>query len=365
MRRLSPSLFVTLLLFLILCFFTETEYRAQGPSPPRNVRIVREGPGGLEDDIVARWNAPSDGNVEFYSIRHSEKPSDSPTWGDWSGYTTQSGRSSTIASVSSIAEGEKRDFQVEVAAYYNGSYSDDVRATRRNVGRTARRRRGSKSKDNEIGADTPPAPTPIPVKTCELLSDADSGIVVSSPGGGLERGTQCQQLDAAGIGIASIIEAGFSNAVDVWGNVREAQVCFEDASGSLLFLDAAAAPRTITPLQSISVEGMICAVINRPGSVVLIPSTTAESTTAESTTAESTTTVQVPIQAVQLENCKVTMNYILNLRDAPAGPKVLAWIPYLVRLDVSARTDEWFFVEWLGISGWVLAEFVYAQGNCG
>ncbi len=303
----------------------------------------------------------------FIPLHYREKPSDSPTWGDWSGSTTHSGRSSTIASVSSIAEGEKRDFQVDVAAYINGSYGEDVRATLRNVGRTARRRRGSKSDEDAILAE---APTPISVKTCELLSDADSGIVVLSPGGGLERGTQCQQLDAAGIGIASIIEAGFSNAVDVWGNVREAQVCFEDASGSLLFLDAAAAPRTITPLQSTSVEGMICTVIDRPGSVVLIPSTTAESTTAESTTAESTTaesttTVQVPIQAVQLESCKVTMNYILNLRDAPAGPNVLDWIPYLARLDASARTDEWFYVEWLGISGWVLAEFVYAQGNCG
>ena len=68
MRRLPSSLFVSLFLFLILCLFTETEYRAQEPSPPRNVRIVREGPGGLEDDIVARWNAPSDGNVEFYSL---------------------------------------------------------------------------------------------------------------------------------------------------------------------------------------------------------------------------------------------------------------------------------------------------------
>ena len=359
MQRLSRSILVCFLLSLMLCLFTETEYQAQSVSSPRNVRIVREGPGGLEDNIVARWDAPSDGNVDNYYVDHREKSSDSSDWGPWS-YTSSQSRSYSITSVSSIGEDESKDFQVIIQTIYGAYSSDRVRATLRNVGRKARRRKGSNSDEDAIFADAPPEPTPIPIKTCELLSSANSGIVVSLPGG-LERGIQCQQLDAGGIGIASIIDAGFTIAVDVWGNVREAQICFENASGTVLFLDAASSPRTASRIPSFALDGKICTVIDRPGSVVLVPSTTSESTT----TMESTTTVQVPIQAVQLESCKVTMNYILNLRDAPSGPNVLAWIPYLARLDASARTDEWFYVEWLGISGWVLAEFVYAQGNCG
>ena len=362
MRRLLPSLAACLFLTLFSSSRLVIAYQSDDPPDPTNVRIEIEG-----TRLVAKWSY-SESDYSF-SFEHRKRVSGSGTsWSDvdWQYGGTTSSTSQGFARTSDVPDGEAWDFQIKVYAFRSGIFSIARTATRgsvRNSSSGGSSRSGGSgsgsSSSNSGSALRGVRPSPVPPETCQTLSTSGSGIIVSFSID-LRYDIQCQQLDGAGIGIQSIVEAGFTNAVDVWGYVREAQVCFENASGSLLFLDAAAAPRTITPLQSISVEGMICAVINRPGSVVLIPSTTAESTTAESTT-----TVQVPIQAVQLESCKVTMNYILNLRDAPAGPKVLAWIPYLARLDASARTDEWFFVEWLGISGWVLAEFVYAQGNCG
>ena len=105
--------------------------------------------------------------------------------------------------------------------------------------------------------------------TCPALSQF--GIAVHATYG-LASGVQCQRLDGGGIGIQSIVEAGFIEAVDIWGYVEQGvEVCFPQA-GRLLFLDARTMPRAITPLESTVVDGMTCASIASPGSIVLMPS---------------------------------------------------------------------------------------------
>ena len=117
-------------------------------------------------------------------------------------------------------------------------------------------------------------PTPTPTSTprpSTCLSMPNSGIVVS----GFHNSTQCQQLDGGGIGIPSIINDGFIDAVDVWGYVLPGtQVCFRQSGGSFIFLDAETSPRTIIELSlsyriEDSVSEMICTQIDRPGSVIL------------------------------------------------------------------------------------------------
>ena len=117
-----------------------------------------------------------------------------------------------------------------------------------------------------------PTPTPTPTtqpSTCRSMPD--SGIVIS----GFHNSTQCQRLDGGGIGIPSIIDAGFIDAVDVWGYVLPGtQVCFRQSGGSFIFLDAETSPRTIIELSlsyriEDSVSEMICTQIDRPGSVIL------------------------------------------------------------------------------------------------
>ena len=124
-----------------------------------------------------------------------------------------------------------------------------------------------KKKDEEVPTATP-TPRPLAV-TCPALSQA-TGIAVSATYG-LTSGIQCQQLNGAGIGVQSIIDAGFIDAVDIWGYVDQGvEVCFPQA-GRILFLDARMMPRAIVPLESTVVNGMTCASISSPGSLVLMP----------------------------------------------------------------------------------------------
>ena len=105
--------------------------------------------------------------------------------------------------------------------------------------------------------------------TCIDLNQA-TGIVVHATYG-LGSGVQCQRLDGGGIGVQAIVDAGFIDAVDIWGYVEQGvEVCFPQA-GELLFLDARMMPRAIVPLAAQTVNGMTCGAIERPGSIVLVP----------------------------------------------------------------------------------------------
>ena len=88
---------------------------------------------------------------------------------------------------------------------------------------------------------------------------------------GLDSGGHFRQLDGAGIGVQSIIDAGYLAALDVYGYVEQGvEVCFPQI-GRVLFLDARTMPRAITPLESTVVNGMTCASISSPGSLALMP----------------------------------------------------------------------------------------------
>ena len=88
---------------------------------------------------------------------------------------------------------------------------------------------------------------------------------------GLDSGVHFRQLDGAGIGIQSIIDAGYLEAFDVWGYVEQGvEVCFPQI-GRVIFLDANTSPRAIVPLESTVVNGKTCVSINSPGSLVLLP----------------------------------------------------------------------------------------------
>ena len=88
---------------------------------------------------------------------------------------------------------------------------------------------------------------------------------------GLDSGVHFRQLDGAGIGIQSIIDAGYLAALDVYGYVEQGvEVCFPQI-GRVIFLDAQTMPRAIVPLESTVRNGMTCVSINSPGSLVLLP----------------------------------------------------------------------------------------------
>ena len=107
-----------------------------------------------------------------------------------------------------------------------------------------------------------------PAATCIGLREA-TGIAIHAAFG-LHSGVQCQQLDGGGIGIQALAE-NYISAVDIWGYVDQGiEVCFPQA-GRLIFLDARTIPRSMSLMQSHISDGMTCASIETPGSIVLLP----------------------------------------------------------------------------------------------
>ena len=194
------------------------------------------------------------------------------------------------------------------------------------------------------------APRPL-VQTCQTLPDSIQVKTTSLV-------TQCQQVGAAGIGVQSVIDNGFIDAVDVWGGLGDGvEVCFR-ASGSLILLDTATSPRAQMTLSSYSRDDMICAELDRLGIVVLVP-------TAE--TAPAADTAPRPIIAsgsiTNLANCFVTTTHIVNFRDGPGG-SIMAHIPYNITLTAKARAADWFKVDLHGETGWISADYVQTIGAC-
>lgn len=341
------NIFVCAYFIVIACAVTGVVVQGDDDlRPPRNVRIVRERSGESNDRLVAKWDAPSSGNFDYYRFRWRSRESGSTDWGKWQHRLTNA-TSENIVNLAGGSDALMKDYQAGVRNYYNGATSDEARATWRSGSSSRRSRRTGK--DDIL--DVPYVPKPA-LKTCELLSNSGKGISVSSPQG-LGAGIQCQQIGAAGIGVASVIEAGIVDAVDVWGVVATAEVCFSHNEGEFLFLDASTAPRSVTVLPAHRATGMICTRIDRAGSVVLIPPS---ETSAPSPSSND--------ESAQIEGCYVKTNFILNLRDAPTGSNVLAWIPYNVTLRVTARSGDWLKVNWNGISGWISSDLVRSLRAC-
>ena len=118
-----------------------------------------------------------------------------------------------------------------------------------------------------------PAPTSTPrpqIAATHVALQAATGATFSTAFG-LDSGVHFRQLDGAGIGVQSIIDAGFLEAFDVYGYVEQGvDVCFPQI-GRVVFLDANTSPRAIVPLQANIVNGQTCVSINSPGSLVLLP----------------------------------------------------------------------------------------------
>ena len=56
--------------------------------------------------------------------------------------------------------------------------------------------------------------------------------------------------------------------------------------------------------------------------------------------------------------------YNLNLREAPDGGAVLTIIAYQTKLTSTQRTNNWFFVSFDDLTGWIAARYVSTYGTC-
>lgn len=188
----------------------------------------------------------------------------------------------------------------------------------------------------------PPPTQPTP-ESCQALSDTIYITAVNS-------GVECQPLDTSGLGLL----AGYLDAVKLSGELTLGlQICFR-AGGSLLFFDESSSPPMITQLTTYGVSGMVCGWINRAGTVMLM-----------SSELDKVSGFDAAGNAIApLTECQLTAREHLSFRDAPGGQR-LNIIQAGVQLKAVARTAGSFKVDFQGDLGWVSADFVRAQGDCG
>ncbi len=197
-----------------------------------------------------------------------------------------------------------------------------------------------------VDITAPPQPN-----TCAALPGGTAAVSATK---GLDSGVQCQQVDAGGIGIPAVIEAGFIDAVDVWGYVEQGvEICFPQL-GSITFLDAAAIPRAVTSLPAWRAGNMTCVSLDRPGTVVLAPLAPGETLPAGETS---------PAAPAEQE-CAVRTTANLNLRETPAmGDNIIGHLSRGVLISPLSRTTYWVQVNYSGKLGWIGAKYV--QDSCG
>ena len=236
-------------------------------SPPRNLRITRENVGASEEQFTARWDAPTGDAPDYYSLAWRWRESSDEEWNAWqSGYIIhETTFLVTYLANLGLEEGVVPQLQVGAKSFTSEEFSDEVFASFPPQSRRSRSVQNSDSSDDESRRE----PDPIP-PTCETLSADGEGITVSSPNG-MGSGIECQHIDGGGIGIDAILQMGYIDAVDVWGIVTEATVCFGHESGAFIFLDAATAPRTASWVEGFDMGELMCVTIDRPGSIVLMP----------------------------------------------------------------------------------------------
>lgn len=63
-------------------------------------------------------------------------------------------------------------------------------------------------------------------------------------------------------------------------------------------------------------------------------------------------------------DCQVTTTHVLNIRDEPSG-KIIGVLPQAATVKATSRTLGWFKVELGGEIGWISADYVEEEGECG
>ena len=201
-------------------------------------------------------------------------------------------------------------------------------------------------------------PQPEVPQTCGQLP---AEVAVVSATYGLASGVQCTQLDGAGIGIQSVVDAGFISAVNLWGYVEQGvEICFPQL-GSLVFIDSANTPRTVSAIDAYRKGNSSCAHLRRPGTVVLTPGE--PPTASVPVAAEPAESQPASAQPAAVEGCPIHTTGHLRLRAAPSQEaETLEYIPRGSNLNSLSRTTFWYQVNYRGLTGWIGQKYVRA--NC-
>jgi len=201
--------------------------------------------------------------------------------------------------------------------------------------------------------------TPPPPPTCSTLTD-----VIVRAAQGLDQGVQCQDIDAGGVGNPAVLNAGFIDAVDVWGFLGPGvEICFPQI-GALMFLDAAYSPRALSTLQSYAQGGATCTLLHRAGTVVLVHG--------QPTTPETPPPVSEPAPAPEpvvsepsVDGCPIRTTGHINFRaEPPLDAERLGAVLRGTTVGAIRRVWGWYQINFQGQTGWIGGRYVDNIGNC-
>ena len=196
---------------------------------------------------------------------------------------------------------------------------------------------------------TEPAPYKPTVSTCTTLAGISAFNISES--------TQCQRVNAMQIANPAFPAGSFADAMDVWGWVTpNSEICFEASGSAIKFIDTAAMPRTTSDLIAFRRQNTVCASIDGPGILVLLPGDAPAAGSGQAGTASSASR--------KLSDCMVRLTEKLNFRAAPAG-EIMEVLSKDFKLTAEERTDAWFKVDFWGKKGWISADYVVTEGACG
>lgn len=206
---------------------------------------------------------------------------------------------------------------------------------------------GAQGEEDEAQPTPQPAQPPTAAPSTCASMPADISLF------GYRSGTACKLLDTSGVGNQTVIDYGFIRAVDVFGDLSSpVTACFGQNTGIIILLDAANSPRNIVPLRPRLEYGMICADVDRAGTVVLMPDEFANSGLA-------------PPPALNLTGCTITTTAILNLRsESNSGSSVVANVLNNVRLSADKKENNYYRVSYYELVGWLSSDYVSKSANC-
>jgi len=200
--------------------------------------------------------------------------------------------------------------------------------------------------------------------TCTELSDA-----VVRAAQGLESGVQCRDVNAAGVGNQTVYDAGFIDAVDVWGDLGAGvELCFPQY-GAMMFLDAANAPRTASSIHSYRSGGMTCTALNRAGTVVLVagqPTSAAPPGAEPEAVAQPEPAVSEPVVSEPMvDGCPIQTTGHINFRAEPSlEAEKLGVVLRGSTVGAISRILGWYQINFQGLTGWIGGRYVAEIGDC-
>ncbi len=203
-----------------------------------------------------------------------------------------------------------------------------------------------------------PSPTPVPDQPAPTIEPVQGWVLFSD-----RDDIKSNEVNAAGVGIAHIIEMGFLSALDIWSEVGwGVTACHTDYSnGNFVFLDAAGMPRVAETWPAAPhIDGMACTYIETPGTVVLLRADPWQEPATP--TPDPNAPHFGPPTPVVLEDCQLLTRDMVNLR-AEAWGDVLNIIPFETELTASESDAEFFKVTFEGQEGWVHRDWVTITGG--